>query len=435
MKKIYLLSVCSILALSAFCQNNNVGIGLTTPNPSAKLEIYSNTQGLLIPRMTAVERAAIASPLPNGLLVFDIDTGCVLAYDSVASAWKNLCALSGGTPGATGAIGATGPSGANGTTGPTGADGITGPTGINGATGPTGATGQNGSNGQNGPTGSTGALGATGPTGNDGVVGPTGATGANGNNGPIGPTGVAGPGGNDGAPGATGATGATGPIGCATPNYVIKSTGTSATCSIIYDNGTAVGLGTNTPGYLLTIKNPIPGAIQIQDGTQDSGYVLTSNSSGVGTWKKPTVNATYGVLGAGVNIPYTTSTYLYTGTYIVLPPGEYSVTVSMLMTTTAYQPASTALWMRTTFGDSATSLVHSPDIVGSALASGGLIGVGKFSLVTGAIIINNTSGANKTYYYLAGNIDSDGPILSGTTITGFGGTLWSEDNIVALQIQ
>ncbi len=420
MKKIYLLIASCLLSYAAFCQNNNVGIGTTTPNASAKLDIYSSTQGLLIPRMNSAQRAAILAPLPNGLLVFDIDTGCVLAFDSIAGSWNNLCALSGGTPG------------------------ITGATGANGAPGITGATGLNGTPGLAGPTGSAGVTGVTGPSGIDGTLGTTGATGPSGQDGA---TGISGPSGNDGAVGATGATGimgatgATGPIGCATPNYVIKSTGTSATCGIIYDDGAHIGIGTNTPGTLVTIQNPTPGAFQLVDGTQDSGYVLTSDSHGVGTWKKPSVHATYGILGAGVNIPYTANTatsYLFTGTTITLPPGEYSVSVTMLITPNTYLGSSTnpvtpeAIWMRSTFADSANATTHSSDIVGSALASGGLVAPAKFGLVAGSIIINNSSAVSKTYYYIAGYVDS---YTSTSSIMGFGGTLWAEDNIVALQIQ
>ena len=422
MKRFYLAFLTGFFSAAVFAQNNNVGIGTTTPNAAAKLEIYSNTQGLLIPRMTAAERNAIAAPQPNGLLVFDIDSGCVLAFDSVAASWKNLCALSGGTPGPTGAAGAVGPTGAS------GADGVTG---VAGAVGPTGATGNAGATGPAGAAGATGAAGNNGATGNVGATGPTGATGANGNNGATGPVGPSGIDGVTGPTGNVGPTGATGPIGCTSNNYVIKSNGTSATCGTIYDDGVHIGIGTSTPSTLLTVVNSTAGALQIQDGTQGLGYVLTSDALGVAKWKKPTVNATYGVLGAGVNIPYNTTTYLYTGTYITLPPGEYSVTVNMLMTTGAYSPNNSALWLRTTFGD-ATTGGSSADIVGSALASGGLVGSAKFSLVTGSIIINNTSGGYKTYYYLAGDAEGNGTTA---TLTGFGGTLWSEDNIVALQIQ
>lgn len=71
MRKIYL--VVLFLGFSGFAQT---GIGTTTPNASAKLEVYSMDKGFLLPRMTSVQRSSIASPA-NGLLVYqtDGDTG------------------------------------------------------------------------------------------------------------------------------------------------------------------------------------------------------------------------------------------------------------------------------------------------------------------------------------------------------------------------
>ena len=48
------------------------GIGTTTPNASAKLEVAATDKGFLLPRMTATQRAAIASPA-TGLLVYQTD--------------------------------------------------------------------------------------------------------------------------------------------------------------------------------------------------------------------------------------------------------------------------------------------------------------------------------------------------------------------------
>jgi uncharacterized protein (TIGR02145 family) len=53
----------------------SVGIGTTTPNPSAKLEVKSNNSGFLPPRMTLTERDAIPNPA-QGLMVYCTD--CVL---------------------------------------------------------------------------------------------------------------------------------------------------------------------------------------------------------------------------------------------------------------------------------------------------------------------------------------------------------------------
>jgi hypothetical protein len=48
------------------------GIGTTTPDVSAKLDITSTNKGFLVPRMTNVQRSAITSPA-NGLMVYQTD--------------------------------------------------------------------------------------------------------------------------------------------------------------------------------------------------------------------------------------------------------------------------------------------------------------------------------------------------------------------------
>jgi hypothetical protein len=89
----------------------------------------------------------------------------------------------------------------------------------------------------------------------------------------------------------------------AATNYVTKFTSGSVVCnSIIYDNGTNVGIGTTTPGTKLTIVNGTAGALQIQTALKPPD-MCASDANGIGKWQKPSVNATYGVLGAGVNVP------------------------------------------------------------------------------------------------------------------------------------
>jgi Chaperone of endosialidase/Head domain of trimeric autotransporter adhesin len=59
-----LLGCCMLRA------QNNVGIGTTTPNPNAVLEIKSNTKGLLMPRLSTTARNTMGN-VPKGMLVFD----------------------------------------------------------------------------------------------------------------------------------------------------------------------------------------------------------------------------------------------------------------------------------------------------------------------------------------------------------------------------
>ena len=61
--------ILSFVLMSGFAQT---GIGTTTPDASAKLDITSTTKGLLVPRMTSTQKAAISLPA-NGLLVYQTD--------------------------------------------------------------------------------------------------------------------------------------------------------------------------------------------------------------------------------------------------------------------------------------------------------------------------------------------------------------------------
>ena len=119
--KIYDSSLANIG--SAVYQNisGSVGIGTTSPNTSALLDLTSTTKGLLLPRMTTSQKNAISSA-PAGLVVYDSSLNKL--YYRNNSTWTDL----------------TGPQG---------------PQGYTGATGPTGATGATGSQGPAGPQGPT----------------------------------------------------------------------------------------------------------------------------------------------------------------------------------------------------------------------------------------------------------------------------------------
>ena len=58
---------------------NSIGIGTATPHLSAEVDITSTTGGILVPRMTTLQKTGIASPA-NGLLVYDITTNSFWVY-------------------------------------------------------------------------------------------------------------------------------------------------------------------------------------------------------------------------------------------------------------------------------------------------------------------------------------------------------------------
>lgn len=66
--------VVLVLCLAFLSGKAQTGIGTTTPNASAKLDITSTDKGLLIPRMTKSQREAITLPAAaNGLMVYQTD--------------------------------------------------------------------------------------------------------------------------------------------------------------------------------------------------------------------------------------------------------------------------------------------------------------------------------------------------------------------------
>lgn len=197
-KQNFIAAIAFVFGLNVVHAQNNVGIGTTTPNPNAILEMQSTSQGVLVPRMTTVQRNAIAAPT-EGLLVYDIDVNCFFFYESSTTSWLSLCNAGG-----------VGPAGPQGPAGPAGPQGPAGANGMDGAAGPTGPQGPAGTNGVDGVAGPQGPIGATGP---QGPAGPAGATGATGATGPAGAT------------GATGATGPQGPPGVINKYHVYGTSG------------------------------------------------------------------------------------------------------------------------------------------------------------------------------------------------------------------
>lgn len=65
----------------------NVGIGTTTPAPSAQLEVKSSTKGFLPPRMTFAQRNAIINPV-EGLVIYCTDCYELQVFNGVI--WKNM---------------------------------------------------------------------------------------------------------------------------------------------------------------------------------------------------------------------------------------------------------------------------------------------------------------------------------------------------------
>ena len=88
MKLFLLFHVFFIIIINSSAQN--VGIGTATPNSSAMLDISSTTKGILLPRMTTVQRNTIVGPAV-GLTIFNTDDQCTDIFDGTY--WIKNCGM------------------------------------------------------------------------------------------------------------------------------------------------------------------------------------------------------------------------------------------------------------------------------------------------------------------------------------------------------
>lgn len=89
-----IFAMTSTFSIVLFAQNtSNIEQALSirsdgvSPDASAILDVQSTTQGMLVPRMTAAQRTAIATPA-TGLLIFDTDTSSFWFFNGIS--WTNL---------------------------------------------------------------------------------------------------------------------------------------------------------------------------------------------------------------------------------------------------------------------------------------------------------------------------------------------------------
>ena len=92
MKNHFFLLCCALVCATASPAQTGMGIGTTTPDSSAVLEIASATKGLLIPRLPSATIAAIDNPA-QGLLAYDTDKN-LFVYNLGPDGTKNWQELS-----------------------------------------------------------------------------------------------------------------------------------------------------------------------------------------------------------------------------------------------------------------------------------------------------------------------------------------------------
>src|SRR6056297_2703327 len=93
-RKVIILLLTGLFILqsfSVFSQTVNVTDDETyNPESSAMLDVYSTDKGMLVPRMTTLQRTSVSTPA-DGLLVYDINFNAF--YYSVGEEWVRLSSM------------------------------------------------------------------------------------------------------------------------------------------------------------------------------------------------------------------------------------------------------------------------------------------------------------------------------------------------------
>ncbi len=204
--------------------------------------------------------------------------------------------------------------------------------------------------------------------------------------------------------------------------------GSNKTGGIVRSGKVGIGSGITSPSNILEV-NGTGGTGTGLKLTTGAGLdkVLSSDANGNASWTNSVAitSAVLGVMGVGST---TLSQNNWTGAYITLPNGKWSVQTTMLASTPTDIVGDDFIWMRTGFSTSSTAnqMASGSNILGPSLVSGLIRDNSKFNMLTGTIIINNTTGGNVTYYYWLLNCD-----YTTATFSSLGRNTWGENSIVA----
>lgn len=188
-----------------------------------------------------------------------------------------------------------------------------------------------------------------------------------------------------------------------------------------------VGIGTTSPTTKLHINSATSPAIKIVDGSQAAGNVLMSDANGAGSWVTLT-KAVVGTFGSGYSGAVSNKD-VYTGVSITLPPGKWMVLTNIVLKAATAPSASSnqGAWVRLGWSNTQNTSDTTTTQITANLSSGAY--VSPYAFASGTTIINNTSGATKTYYLNVFGVNIYGGYSS--TWSAIGAASYPENSVIA----
>ena len=207
-----------------------------------------------------------------------------------------------------------------------------------------------------------------------------------------------------------------------------------ASNNLTFSGTGSVGIGVAAPSQTLDVS----GTARLRSIPSGSGTVmLTADNTGVIRQQAlPTASAPaiIGTLGAGANLTSANwANFNYTGGSITIPANsKYIIQGYILLTSTTIPTSAQSMWVRSSFSESASAYTQTADLQGPPYISGLLASNAPYSMMVGAVVLKNSSGSPKTYYYWAGSVNNVGTYAG--TISTVGGSTWLENQLFALPI-
>ncbi|AWK05531.1 hypothetical protein HYN56_15310 [Flavobacterium crocinum] len=211
--------------------------------------------------------------------------------------------------------------------------------------------------------------------------------------------------------GNSGTVAGTNKIGSLNWSYPLITRTNNVEATRIFNNyliGTSYPL-TGGSATAMAVKNGTAGAIQLIDGTQGTGKILTSNSNGLATWQdKPSAEVLYpNFVPAGGGVALNTvpggNGYVYTGCSLTLPPGKWLCKLNLIMKKTdgTYSAADSCGSIVSYFSESSTSSTSTTNTSQILKMRNMFPPNSLYGMIEGHIILENTTASDKTYYYWA----------------------------------
>lgn len=199
-----------------------------------------------------------------------------------------------------------------------------------------------------------------------------------------------------------------------------------------------VGFGVTSPTETVDVSGSLRVRNRLVDGLNSSGtnnQILSTDGTKVIWVNTPVITpVVYGNMSPYSNYYTLNGTGFYTGTFIDLPPGKWSINGQFLLNVNGLMPKDSSIWVRSSLSLNSSFYQSPVFLTNSNFFSGALTGPNDFGLASGTVIVFNTTSTNQRLYLWRLNCSVYGGASTSWGLVNFGTNYWGENYLVAYPI-